>query len=70
MKKNSLLLLAVLALLAMTTSCERTCRCQHYNGTIVEYSEAEIEEMGQVCTQMSGYSYNYGLTYSSCEWAY
>lgn len=70
MKRKGIILIVLLATLALTTSCKRTCRCYHFNGSIVEYSEEALDEIGVVCTQMAGSAYNYGLTYSDCSWTY
>ena len=65
--KKIALLRALIAALSLA-SCKRTCRCYHYNGTIREYTEADLDEMDLVCTSVG--DINYGLTYSYCEWVF
>lgn len=47
------------------SSCERTCRCYHYNGSVDEYTPEELEELDYSCAQMK--DIDLGLRYSLCE---
>lgn len=63
--KKYLPLLAILLLIACLNACQKTCRCYHYNGDIIEYDVEELQEQGLSCIDME--NINLGLTYSLCE---
>lgn len=65
MKKIFLLIVLASMAVASLNSCQRNCRCYHYNGSIKEYTLEELEELGYTCNDMT--SFNLGLTYSLCE---
>lgn len=69
MKKTILTLLLIVLTGFCFSSCKKTCRCWHYNGSVTEYSKEELDHMDQVCSTMTT-DYNFGLTYSLCEWVF
>ncbi len=66
MKHKSLILLCIALLTSCCAACHKTCTCHAYNGTEVEFSAEELDEIGRSCQEME--YYNYGLVYSYCEW--
>ena len=63
--RHLILLLTLLVGVFTLSSCEMTCRCYHYNGTIDEYTAEELKELDYTCGQMK--DIDLGLRYSLCE---
>ena len=68
MKKISLVLLALLLLLAQ--SCNKRCQCIRYDGGIEEYTQEELSAQGKTCSEMIYYNGLATQRYSVCEWKY
>ena len=68
MKRNIILISLVLLALFSLSSCKRVCHCVRYNGVIDEFTQEELDEKGYECLELDTYQYNFGKTYSRCEW--
>ncbi|MDY5968685.1 MAG: hypothetical protein SPJ13_01535 [Bacteroidales bacterium] len=47
-------------------SCQKVCRCYAYDGTLVDFSQEDLSQMGHTCSGME--NTDFGLVYSMCEW--
>ena len=63
--KKVLIFFATALLAVSVSSCRKTCTCHHYNGSIVEFSQDDLEAYGRSCADMI--NINHGLTYGLCE---
>lgn len=66
MKRKTLLVSAVTALLLTLASCHKTCTCTSFNGAERTYTADEVDALGGNCT----YLVNQAGTrlYSYCRW--
>lgn len=68
-KKNPsrwIVLTLLLATLLAQVSCRTNCTCKAYDGTVVEYTEEELNDYGWSCSEMED-RYHSGLAYAVCD---
>ena len=64
--KHLILLTIILSSILLFASCQKTCRCYQYNGSVRDYSQQDVKNHGGSCSDMK-YQANYQF-YSLCEW--